>query len=87
MELDPSNPEELRQAMVDGSLIPPKMDAQLAALARLETTLALIEGWVDVVTAQATARLPRSGAVAETVRRRRAAGGPAELPTETEVAL
>ncbi|RNE59066.1 hypothetical protein EEJ31_11645 [Cryobacterium tepidiphilum] len=75
---DPSNPEELRQAMVNGSLIPPKTDAQLAALGRLETMLALVEGWVDVVTAEATERLPSSGAIAETVRRRRASGGPAE---------
>ncbi|HWU47522.1 MAG TPA: zinc-dependent metalloprotease [Humibacter sp.] len=84
---DPSNPEELRQAMVSGALIPPKTEAQLAALARLETTLALIEGWVDVVTAKATGRLPKSSAVAETVRRRRAAGGPAESAFATLVGL
>ena len=71
-DFDPGNPEELRQAMVSGALIPPKSEQQLAALGRLETMLALIEGWVDVVTAQATKRLPTSGAIAETVRRRRA---------------
>ena len=86
-DFDPSNPEELREAMVSGALIPPKSDAQLAALARLETTLALIEGWVDVVTAQATTRLPKSDAIAETVRRRRAAGGPAESAFSTLVGL
>ena len=75
---DPSNPEELRDAMTSGALIPARTEAQDASLARLETTLALIEGWVDVVTAAATERLPRSAAIAETVRRRRAAGGPAE---------
>ncbi|HXH32799.1 MAG TPA: zinc-dependent metalloprotease [Plantibacter sp.] len=75
---DPSNPEELRDAMTSGALIPARTEAQDASLARLETTLALIEGWVDVVTAAATTRLPRSAAIAETVRRRRAAGGPAE---------
>jgi len=84
---DPSNPEELRQAMVDGSLIPPKSEAQLAALGRLETMLALIEGWVDVVTAAATVRLPRADAIAETVRRRRATGGPAESAFATLVGL
>lgn len=84
---DPSNPEELRQAMASGALIPPKTDAQLAALSRLETMLALVEGWVDVVTAQATVRLPKSGAIAETVRRRRAAGGPAESAFATLVGL
>jgi putative hydrolase len=75
---DPSNPEELREAMASGALIPPKSEQQLHALGRLETTLALIEGWVDVVTAQASSRLPRWNAIAETVRRRRATGGPAE---------
>jgi putative hydrolase len=86
-DFDPSNPEELRQAMVSGALIPPKSESQLAALARLETMLALIEGWVDVATAQATLRLPKSGAIAETVRRRRAAGGPAESAFATLVGL
>ncbi len=86
-DLDPSNPEELRDALTSGALIPPKSDEQLAALARLETTLALVEGWVDVVTAEATARLPKSGAIAETVRRRRASGGPAESAFATLVGL
>lgn len=49
--------------------------------------LALIEGWVDVVTAAATTRLPRSAAIAEMVRRRRAAGGPAESAFATLVGL
>jgi putative hydrolase len=86
-DLDPANPEELREALTSGALIPPKTDDQLAALGRLETTLALIEGWVDVVTAQATTRLPKSGAIAETVRRRRASGGPAESAFATLVGL
>ncbi|GAA1442790.1 zinc-dependent metalloprotease [Leifsonia poae] len=84
---DPSNPEELREAMVSGALIPPKSDTQLEALARLETMLALVEGWVDVVTANATTLLPRTGAIAETVRRRRASGGPAESAFATLVGL
>ncbi len=84
---DPANPEELREAMVNGSLIPPKTDAQLAALDRLETMLALVEGWVDVVTMEATGRLPRADAIAETVKRRRASGGPAESAFSTLVGL
>ncbi len=86
-DLDPSNPEELRAALTSGALIPPKSDEQLAALARLETQLALVEGWVDVVTAEATSRLPKSSAIAETVRRRRASGGPAESAFATLVGL
>jgi putative hydrolase len=85
--LDPSNPEELRQAMTSGALIPPKTEDQLAALGRLETMLALVEGWVDTVTADATKRLPKSDAIAESVRRRRAAGGPAESAFSTLVGL
>jgi len=84
---DPSNPEELRQAVVSGALIPPKTETQQHALTRLETMLALIEGWVDVVTAQATTRLPSRDAVAETVRRRRATGGPAESAFSTLIGL
>jgi putative hydrolase len=75
---DPSRPEELRSALTDGRLIPPRSDEQKRALERIETQLALIEGWVDVVTEDATRRLPRSSALAETMRRRRASGGPAE---------
>ncbi len=84
---DPGNPESLQQAVSAGELLAPKSESQLAAMARLETTLALIEGWVDVVTAQATSRLPKSGAIAETVRRRRASGGPAESAFSTLVGL
>jgi putative hydrolase len=84
---DPSNPEELREAMVSGRLIPPRTEEQQEALARLETVLALVEGWVDVVTANATRLLPRADAIAETVRRRRASGGPAESAFATLVGL
>jgi putative hydrolase len=86
-DFDPANPEALREALTSGKLIPPKSDEQLAALRRLETMLALIEGWVDVVTAQATSRLPKSDAIAESVRRRRAAGGPAESAFASLVGL
>ena len=86
-DFDPQNPEQLRDAVTSGALIPEKSDEQKAALARLETMLALVEGWVDVVTAQATTRLPKSDAIAETVRRRRASGGPAESAFATLVGL
>ncbi|WP_426623623.1 zinc-dependent metalloprotease [Leifsonia sp. McL0607] len=84
---DPANPEELREAMVSGALIPPKTEEQQEALGRLETVLALVEGWVDVITADATRLLPKADAIAETVRRRRAAGGPAESAFATLVGL
>ncbi len=56
---DPSNTDELRDAVVNGALIRPKSDAQEAALGRLETMLALVEGWVDAVTADATGTAPQ----------------------------
>ena len=63
-------------------------DEQRAALERLETLLALIEGWVDVVVAEAVGdRLPGADALRETLRRRRASGGPAEQTFATLVGL
>ena len=57
----------------------PDTPAQRAALTELETLLALTEGWVDtVVDAAVAGKLPGAGAMRETFRRRRAAGGPAE---------
>jgi hypothetical protein len=54
----------------------------------LETLLALLEGWIDVVTdAAATPRLPHAAALRETVRRRRAAGGPSEATFTALVGL
>ncbi|MCR2812054.1 zinc-dependent metalloprotease [Microbacterium sp. zg.Y1090] len=84
---DPSQPEELRQALESGALLPQRTEAQTAALGRLETLLALIEGWVDVVTDDATARLPEAYRIAEVVRRRRAVGGPAEQALGSLVGL
>lgn len=78
-DFDPEHPDELRVALESGAFIADRTDDQSAALASIETLLALIEGWVDVVTEEATRRMPRAAAVAEAVRRRRATGGPAEL--------
>lgn len=76
--LDPTNPEELRTAIEGGALLPAQSEAQRAALTRLENLIATIDGWVDVVTTQATSRLPDGARIAEAARRRRAVGGPAE---------
>ncbi|MFE6050098.1 zinc-dependent metalloprotease [Kitasatospora sp. NPDC056446] len=87
-QLDPSNPEALQDALAGGLLQPEDTPEQKAALARLETALALVEGWVDaVVHAAAEPHLPQAGALRETVRRRRAAGGPAEQTFATLVGL
>ncbi|WES65063.1 zinc-dependent metalloprotease [Microbacter sp. GSS18] len=84
---DPSEPEELRRAIESGALLPTRSEAQDAALERLENLLATIEGWVDVVTADATARIPSAERIAEMVRRRRAVGGPAERALGSLVGL
>lgn len=61
---------------------------QEAALERLETALALVEGWVDVVVDTAAGqRLPHAAALREALRRRRAGGGPAEQTFATLVGL
>ena len=87
-QLDPSNLSELGQTLEGGLFEPQKTPAQKAVLERLETMLALVEGWVDEVVTQATAhRMPSSGALAETVRRARASGGPAEATFATLVGL
>src|SRR5690606_8881163 len=49
---------------------------------------ALVEGWVDEVVGQATVdRMPSAGKLAELIRRRRAAGGPAEATFAAPVGL
>jgi putative hydrolase len=77
--VDPSDPAAMQEALAGSLFTPEPSAAQQSALRRLETYLALVEGWVDVVTEQATSRhLPHVAALGEAVRRRRASGGPAE---------
>ena len=87
-QLDPNNLEELGEKLQGGLFEPQKSPAQLATLERLETMLALVEGWVDDVVTQASAPwMPAANALAETVRRARATGGPAEATFATLVGL
>jgi putative hydrolase len=86
--IDPSNPEALQEALTGGLFEPQDTPAQRVALGRLETALALVEGWVDeAVDAAATAHLPAAAALRETVRRRRASGGPGEQTFASLVGL
>ena len=87
-DVDISNPAALQEVLSSGVLMPEDTDEQRAAIARLETLLALVEGWVDDVVDQAIAeRLPSAVQLRETMRRRRAAGGPAEKTFETLVGM
>jgi putative hydrolase len=86
--IDPSNPESIQEALGNGLFSAERTPSQDAALARLETALALIEGWVDdVVGAAGGDHLPNAAALGETTRRRRASGGPAEQTFATLVGL
>jgi putative hydrolase len=86
--LDPSDPESIQRLLGSGVLEPEETPEQAMALRRLETLLALVEGWIDtVVAAAAKDRLPGHSALAETMRRRRATGGPAEQTFATLVGL
>lgn len=86
--IDPMNPESVQEAMSGGLFAPQQTPEQQAALRRLETLLALVEGWVDAVVAAAAGdRMPGADALREASRRRRATGGPAEQTFATLVGL
>ncbi len=76
---DMQDPAQLQEAISGSIFRPEPSEAQKRTLAHLETLLALVEGWVDVVSDRAVRpHLPHADALAEVVRRRRATGGPAE---------
>ncbi|MGH3414914.1 MAG: zinc-dependent metalloprotease [Actinocrinis sp.] len=85
----PEGLANLQNVFEDGIVFTaPDTPQQRAALARLETILALTEGWVDaVVNAAAAPNLPSAAALRETLRRRRASGGPAEQTFSALVGL
>ncbi|OBG43436.1 hydrolase [Mycobacterium alsense] len=83
-----SDPTAIENLLGQGVFEPKATPAQTQALERLETLLALIDGWVQVVvTAALGERLPGTAALSETLRRRRASGGPAEQTFATLVGL
>ncbi|WP_433576383.1 zinc-dependent metalloprotease [Nocardia brasiliensis] len=83
-----TDPSKIEEILAQGAFEPQTTPEQKQALERLETLLALIEGWVEVVVTDAVGdRLPGAGALAETLRRRRATGGPAEQTFATLVGL
>ncbi|MGH3358699.1 MAG: zinc-dependent metalloprotease [Nocardioidaceae bacterium] len=87
-DIDPSSPDAISEALSGGLFEPTRTPAQQAALDRLELLLALVEGWVDEVVSQATdGRMPAATSLREAVRRRRAAGGPAEQTFASLVGL
>jgi putative hydrolase len=82
------DPAAMEQLLSQGMFEPKATPEQTAALERLETLLALVEGWVQTVVIGALGeRIPGAAALAETLRRRRATGGPAEQTFATLVGL
>jgi putative hydrolase len=83
-----ADPSAMEQLLNQGIFEPKSTPEQVAALERLETLLALVEGWVQTVVNDALGdRIPGTSALSETLRRRRATGGPAEQTFATLVGL
>ena len=85
--ISPENAEALKAALESGALLSERTDEQLAALSSIETLLALIEGWVEVVTENSTKLLPAAANLDEVLRRRRATSSPAQSTFATLVGL
>ncbi len=78
-QVSPADLEKLGETLSGTLFEPVQTPEQAEILARLETLVALVEGWVDDVVGVTTAGLmPGAPALLESVRRRRAVGGPAE---------
>ena len=89
--LDPTaltDPSKMEELLARGVFEPKTTPEQTAALERLETLLALVEGWVATVVSEALGeRIPGTAALSEMLRRRRASAGPAEQTFATLVGL
>jgi putative hydrolase len=86
-DTDITNPDSMRSLLESGAMLADRTDEQQRALDAIENLLALIDGWVDAVTQEATKLLPESNRIGEAVRRRRVSGGPAELTFGTLIGL
>ena len=84
---DLSDHDRLREALGNGELLMERTEEQKQALRNIETTLALVEGYVEAVTDAASTRLPSAAALSELQRRRRATASPAQSTFATLVGL
>jgi putative hydrolase len=76
-DFNPQNPESFTIALNNGLFTPEESPQQAAALEKLETALALIDGWVEeVITLAAENRLPSLAALSELLRRERVSNSP-----------
>ncbi|MEN9735544.1 MAG: hypothetical protein RL129_254 [Actinomycetota bacterium] len=87
-EFDMQNPESISIAINAGLFKPEQTPQQEAALAKLEMAFALIEGWIDHVTAKAIDdRLPSFNQLSEMHRRRRVSKSPMQHLFQTLLGL
>lgn len=85
--IDPTDQNALNQLMQAGALISGPTQEQEVALARIEHTLALIEGWADFISETASKRLPSISSITELFNRHRAASGAMEKTFQTLLGL
>ena len=82
LNLESGDPQAIQDALqrLQGMDLSPRISSRnAAATARLETLLALVEGWTEFVVSEALGeRIPSTAALTEAWRRRRATGGSAE---------
>lgn len=87
-ELTPDRLMEASQRLQGRLFEPTRTPEQEQILARLETLVALVEGWVDDVTHQVAGQwMPAEGQLFELIRRRRGSSGPTEQVFKTLVGL
>ncbi|WP_018023486.1 zinc-dependent metalloprotease [Corynebacterium ulceribovis] len=85
---DPAQLQEAMEQLQNMDMSPQIHSANVHAKERLQTLLALVEGWVDVVVMDALReRLPKAQAIHESWVRRRATGGSAEEAFEKVVGV
>ncbi len=77
-QLDPNDPDSINQIMEASASFNTRTPEQDAALSRIETLLALIDGYVDAVSEDAGKRLPNIASLIELINRKRATDGAAE---------
>lgn len=85
--IDPTDQDALNQLMQAGALISQRTPEQEVALARIELTLALIEGWADFAAESACKRLPTIASITELFNRHRASSGALEKTFQTLLGL
>ena len=86
-QADPSDSDSMERIMEATAMMSHRTDEQEAALVRIETLLALIDGWADAVTEAAAKRLSNVGSLAELVGRKRITEGASEKTFEILLGL